>query len=68
MRTQAERLWGLSVDDKDSLFQKALQLNDPSEAETMLRTGGFDRGYERTVRAASDAMDSGMGTNVRGVV
>ena len=68
VRTQARTLWGTPVDDTDGVFQKALRMNDPDEAEKLLRKTGFDRGYDRSVKALSDAMTSGMQTNVRGVV
>ena len=60
--------WGVPVEETDETFMKIIQMNDPEEASKLLRSTGFDRGYDKIVNEMTSGIRSGMSRNVRGAV
>ncbi len=60
--------WGFVPEETDDVFQKVMQVNDPTEAGKLARRTGFDRGYEKVVNSALTGISTGSRSNVIGAV
>lgn len=67
-KNYAENLWGAPADETDTALQQAMAYNDPKQAGDLLMKTGFDRGYDKVVQDVGDGIETGMRSNVRGVV
>jgi len=67
-KTYTSSMWGTPVDETDDVFMKIIQMNDPEEASKLIRSTGFDRGYDKIVNQMTTGIRAGMNRNVRGAV
>jgi hypothetical protein len=64
--TYLSSVWGIVPDHTDDVFQKVVQMNDPTEAGKLARQTGYDRGYDKVVHDMMSGISVGARANVIG--